>query len=120
PPAGGERAVADAVENGVIASARVRAFRWLPRRGEEILPRVVDHVVRAERPHEIDVPGAADAGDFGPEPLRDLNGEGSDAARGAVDRDPLPGLDSGLVAQTLQCGEAGDGCRRRLLERDVG
>ena len=94
-PQVGERAIADVVEDEVVALARSR----------EILLRVVDHVVGAERAHQLDVARAADAGDFGAEVLGDLHGECADAARCAVDQHLLSRLDAAMVAQALQRGE---------------
>ena len=49
---------------------------------------VVDDVVGAERPDEVELRPAGDAGDLGAHRLRDLDRERADVARGAVDRGP--------------------------------
>jgi hypothetical protein len=62
--------VHDVVEDDVVA---------LPAAGEVLLG-VVDDVLCPERPDQLDVPGAGDAGDIGPERLGDLDGKRPDAA----------------------------------------
>ena len=53
--------------------------------------RVVDQVVRADGPDEVQLRRAADAGDLRPVGLRDLDGERADVARGTADQDALAG-----------------------------
>ena len=67
----GHRVVAHVVEDQVVAG---------PARGE-VGRRVVDDVVGADRPDELEVPGAGHAGHLGAKGLRDLNGERADAPR---------------------------------------
>ena len=71
-----ERVLADRVEDDVVRLAVLR----------EVLARVVDDVVGAERPHELDVLRVADGRDLGAEVLRQLHGGGADGSGGAVDR----------------------------------
>ncbi len=61
--------------------------------------RVVDHVVRAERPDEIGLVAAADPGHLRAHRLRDLDGERPDVAGGALDEHPVAGLDCAPIAQ---------------------
>src|SRR5438067_1480550 len=86
----------------------------------EVLPRVVDDVIRAESANHVDVLGAAYAGHFRTERLGDLHGEGTDTPRGAVDQDLLSGVNVSLVAQSLQRGDGRDRHRSRLLESHTG
>src|SRR5215211_1607413 len=86
----------------------------------EVLTRVVDDVIGAERSREVDVPRAAHAGHLRSERPGDLHGERAHAARRAVDQHLLPRLDLPLVAEALQGGERRDGHGRRLLEREAG
>src|SRR5437016_11624452 len=86
----------------------------------EVLPRVVDDVIRAEGANHVDVLGAAYAGHFRTERLGDLHGEGTDTPRGAVDQDLLSGVNVSLVAQSLQRGDGRDRHRSRLLESHTG
>ena len=44
----------------------------------EVLLRVVDDMIRAEGPHQLEVPGAGYAGDFRTEGLGDLHRKRSD------------------------------------------
>ena len=76
----GNRAIADVIENQVVA---LRALR-------EIFLRVIDDPVGAERAHQVDVARAAHAGDFGAEMFGDLYRERADAAGRAVDQNLLP------------------------------
>jgi hypothetical protein len=66
-------AVPSDVEDDVVAVAGVG----------EVLPGVIDDVVGAERPHQVQLAGAADAGDFRSQCLGDLHGVAADTARGA-------------------------------------
>ena len=86
----------------------------------EVLLRVVDDVVGSERSRLLHVRRAAHRGHLRSERLRDLDGVGPDAARGAVDQHLLPGLEPTLVAKSLQCGDRSDGDRSRLLEGYAG
>jgi hypothetical protein len=87
----GDRTIADVVQDDVVALVALG----------EIVLRVVDHMVRAERAHELDVARAAYAGDISTVVLRELNRKRAHTARRAVDQDLLSGLDLALVAQTL-------------------
>src|SRR5437879_12852789 len=82
----------------------------------EVLPRVVDDVIRAEGANHVDVLGAAYAGHFRTERLGDLHGEGTDTPRGAVDQHLLSFVNVSLVAQTLQRGDGRHRHHSRLLE----
>ena len=74
-PAASERVLADRVEDDVVRLAVLR----------EVLSRVVDDDVGAERPHELDVLRVADRGDVRTDVSGELDGRRSDRARGAVD-----------------------------------
>ena len=76
--------------------------------------------IGAERTDQLDVRGAAHAGDLGTERLGELHGERPHAARGAVDQDPLPCLDAALVTEGLEGRDGRDRDRRRLLKGEVG
>jgi hypothetical protein len=84
--------VSDAVEDHVVR---------LPARGE-VLARVIDHAIRANGPHEVQIPCAADPGNVRTKRLGDLHREGPDATGSTVDQDSLPRPDPPLVAKTLQ------------------
>ena len=58
----------------------------------EILLGVVDHLVRPNRAHELDIGGAADPGYFGAEVLRDLYRRRADATGSADDQDVVTRL----------------------------
>ena len=60
--------LADGVEDDVVGLAVLR----------EVLLRVVDHLVGAERADELDVLRVADGGDVGAEVLGELHGRRSD------------------------------------------
>ena len=72
--AAGERAVSGDVEDQVVAALG------------EVLARVVDDVVGAQRADQVDVPRTAHGGDVSSECLGDLHGEAADATRGADDQ----------------------------------
>ena len=109
-PVLGERAVADVVEDQVVAHVGARV----------VIPGVVDHVVRAEGADQLDVARAADGGHLGAHRIRDLHCEGADAARGAVDQHLVTRLEPARVAQSLQRGGGGDRDCSRLLDADIG
>jgi hypothetical protein len=96
----------------------MRSYPWPPL--GEVLAGVVDDVVGADRPDQVQVPGAAHAGHVRSEVLRELDGEGAHAARRADDQDLLPWPYPPLVAQALQGGQPGQRHGRRLLEGQVG
>jgi len=85
----------------------------------EVLPGVVDDVVGAERTDEIQLPGAADAGDPALERLGDLHGERADASAGTDDQDILARLHGSRVAQSLERGAPGQGKGGSALEREI-
>jgi hypothetical protein len=62
--------VHDVVEDDVVA----------PLVAGVVLLRVVDDVIRAERPEQFEVPGAGHAGDLRTERLCDLQSKGPDAS----------------------------------------
>jgi len=72
----------------------------------EILIRVVNDVVCADRAHHIQIPRAAYAGDFSPEVLGNLHREGAQAAGRTIDQNRLPLLNLSLITETLQGGES--------------
>jgi hypothetical protein len=78
----GQRTVPDQVEYHVVA----------PAIAGEVFPGVVDDVIRADRPDELNVSCAAHAGHVRAERLGDLYGERAHATRRAVDQDMLSWL----------------------------
>src|SRR5262249_33378933 len=82
----------------------------------EVLLRVIDDFIGADRTHQLDVPRTGDGRDARSERLRDLHGERAYAAARAVDQDLLPWLNVGLVAQSLERGKARDRDGCGLLE----
>ena len=66
---------------------------------------VVQDLIRAQRPDEVDVPRAADGGDTCPERLGELDRERPGRARRTVDENVISGLDPALV-DVLECEEA--------------
>ena len=86
----------------------------------EVLLRVVDDVVCADRSDQVHLRRAAHAGHFCAERLGDLHRERADASPRAVDQDLLAGLDLALIAKTPQGGEPGQRNCCGLLERDAG
>src|SRR5690349_13734814 len=78
----------------------------------EVLPCIVDDVVRANLADHLEIPRARNPGDFGSEGLCDLDRERADSARCPVDQYFLTGLDVSSIAESLQCGECcdWDGC----------
>jgi hypothetical protein len=77
-------------------------------------------VVGAERPHEVGLARAADAGHLAAERLRQLDGERAHASSRADDQDSLTGPDLAVVANGLEGRVAGDGDGCGLLEAEVG
>src|SRR6516225_9131818 len=101
--------VADQVEEHVVA---------VPGRGE-VLPGVIEDTVRAERPDQAGIPGAADAGDLSAERLGDLDGERSHAPGCSVDQHLVTRPDLPLVPQTLKRGQGSHRNSSRLPGGDV-
>src|SRR5450759_110848 len=89
-----ERVTRHVVEDQIVARLAVR----------EVLPGVVDDMVRSDRSDGVQVPRAAHAGHFRPEDLGDLHCEGSHAPRRTVDQDLLPGLHLAVIAKRLHSG----------------
>ena len=85
----------------------------------EVLARVIEDVVCAERPDPVQLRGTAHAGDLGSEGLGDLHGEGAYAAGGSDDQHLVAGSDSSVVADRLERREPGNRDRSRLIEGDV-
>ena len=90
-----ERRVAGDVEDQVVAAGAVG----------EVVTGVVDDVVGTEGAHQVELRGAAHAGDLRPERLGQLHGVAADAPGGADDQHLLPCLDPADVGQRLQRGE---------------
>src|SRR5262249_2711901 len=86
----------------------------------EVVAGVVDDLLRPEPADELDLAGAADAGDAGPEMAGELDGERADATAGADHHDPLPGPHLAPVAHGLEGGDPGDPERCGLHEVDRG
>src|SRR2546425_12014074 len=86
----------------------------------EVLTRVIDDVVGADRAHHLHVLRAAYAGHLGAERFGDLDGERPDASGRAVDQYLLTWLYLSLLAKKLECGGCGHPDGRGLLEREVG
>ena len=76
-------------------------------------------MVGADRPHQVELAGAADAGDLRSERLGDLHGVAADTARGTDDQHLLSCLQAADVAQSAQCGHPGDRHGSGLLEGEV-
>jgi hypothetical protein len=103
----GYRAVADEVEDNIVGFARAG----------EILERVIDHTVRAERANHLDILSAANGGDIGAIVGGDLHGKSADAAGSAVYYNCLPRRYFPRVAECLQRRKPGNRQRCRLLMR---
>src|SRR5437879_2439706 len=102
--------VRNIVENHVVAFSTF----------SEILFRVINYVIRAERSDKIDISGAANASDIGAESFRDLHRECAHASRRAVNQDLLTRLDFSFVAKSLQRRDARYVYRSCLLKREIG
>src|ERR1700682_1215211 len=85
----------------------------------EVFLRVVDHLVRSERSHELEVLGVAYRGDVRAEGPGQLYSRGADGSRRAVDEDSAP-LAKISLFQTRQCVERAVAYWRRLLEAHAG
>src|SRR5439155_5667 len=102
--------VRNIVENHVVAFSTF----------SEILFRVINHVIRAERSDKINISGAANASNIGAESFRDLHRECAHASRRAVNQDLLTRLDFSFVAKSLQRRDARYVYRSCLLKREIG
>src|SRR5215208_5119968 len=85
----------------------------------EVLLRVIDDAICAERPDELDVPRAAHGCDVGTEHLRDLYRERAYASGSAVDQNLLARLDLPVVAQGLESRDRRHRDGRGFFEREA-
>src|SRR5262249_33779608 len=90
-----------------------------PRSVREILPRVVDHVVGADRTDQIRLRGSADPRDPRAERLRDLVGERADTSARTHDQGGSSRPCSTEIPNGSERAAPGDRGRGRLLERDA-
>ena len=104
-----ERAVPCDVEDDVVAVTTV----------DEVLARVVDDAVGADRSHQFRFRCAGNPSHLGAERLGQLDGERPHASPRADDQDSLTGSNLPLVANGLEGGVARDGDGRCLLEGEV-
>src|SRR6266576_945817 len=86
----------------------------------EILFRVINDAIRAERADKIDIARAADAGHIRAQRLGYLHGKRADTSRCTINQDLLPLLNLSFVANSLQSRDAGYIDRSRLLKRQIG
>jgi hypothetical protein len=86
-PAPAELGLADRIDDRVVRLAGLR----------EVLPRVVDDLVGAEGPDELDMLRARDAGDVRTEVLRQLDRRRAERPRRAVDQEALARFRLGLA-----------------------
>ena len=73
-------------------------------------------MVEAEPPHHLQFCGAVDAGDFDVLQFRELDGDRTDTAPGAIDQDSLTRSQRPIRKETLHGELAGLRERSRLLE----
>jgi hypothetical protein len=106
PPVGEHRAMGDEIEDPVV---RLGA-------AGEVFAVVVDHLVGAQRPHEVELAGVVDSGHVGTCPLRQLDRERARATARPVDEDPHPWR---YIGGSLQCDRCRLWDRRRLAERQL-
>src|SRR2546428_13072417 len=86
----------------------------------EVLTRVIDDVVGADRAHHLHVLRAAYAGHLGAERFGDLDGERPDASGRVFDQYLATWDDHSLLAKDLVRLGCGATVGRGLLEREVG
>src|SRR5215467_2059909 len=86
----------------------------------EILPGVINDMIRADRSDQVHIPRAAHASNFCAERLGDLHRESTHSSRRAVNQDLLPRLNVSLVAKTLQRSKCRHRYGSRLLKRHIG
>jgi hypothetical protein len=108
-PEPSQRRVASDIEDQVIALAA----------GREVVVGVVNDMVGSDRPDELELCGAGDAGDLRSEGPGDLYREGADASGRADDQYVLFRFDVPSVGQALEGGESGDGDGCALIEGEV-
>jgi hypothetical protein len=84
-PVGEHRAMNDEIEDEVV---------WLVAPGK-VLTSVIDHLVRTDRPHELELTGVVDTGHMRTRSLSQLDRERTRATASAVDKYPTAG--SGTV-----------------------
>src|SRR5439155_8590897 len=86
----------------------------------EVLFRVINHVICAERSDKIDISRTAHTSHIRAERFRDLHRECAHASRRAVNQDLLTRLDFSFVAKSLQRRDARYVYRSCLLKREIG
>jgi len=106
PAAAPEGGLAHGVEDDVIRLAAP----------DELLARVVDHPVRAERADQLDILCPTNGGDLGADGLGHLHRRAPDGARGAIDQQAPSRSEIG-VAQAGERSHRAIADRRRLLKR---
>ena len=79
---------------------------------------VIDHLVGAQGFYQLQVGGAANPGDFGPEMLGQLHRESAQGSGSSIDEDFLPGADAS-VSHVPQCGQRPAGGGGGLREGHV-
>ena len=100
-----------------IQEGRISPPGWTIRPAH--LAGIVDDLIRTDGSDHADLGRAAHAGDVSAVGPGDLRGTGAHAARGAYDKYLLIRLETSVVAQALQGGQARDGNHRRLIEGEV-
>ena len=86
--------------------------------GAEILDRVVDHMLGAQVPYQVQVRGAAHSRDGGAQQRGHLHHDGTDRARGPIDQHILPAADASL-AQVAEREQAAIGKCSGLPVREL-
>src|SRR5690349_11329175 len=84
----------------------------------EALRGVVHHLIGAELARKSSMARRGSPDGMHPRPVRQLDGKTPNAAGGAMNQDPLPGGQLGMLEERLPCGEARDGdlCRLHIIE----
>jgi hypothetical protein len=72
----------------------------------EVLLRVIDDMIRAYGPCDVQVPRTTHGCHLSAEGFGNLHGECAHTATGAIDKDLLSRLSLSLIANTLKCGQS--------------
>jgi hypothetical protein len=101
--------IPNAIEHNIVTSSISR----------EVLPRVIDHMIRANRANHLHIPRATYAGNLRANPFGNLDCERAHPARRTIDQNFLPRLQPCLIAKTLHRRESRNRNTPRLVERHV-
>src|SRR5258708_2428851 len=86
----------------------------------EIFPCVINDMVCPNRSRRVQIPCAADGGDFGPQRFGDLDRKRTHTTRSAINQNLLARLRPSFITKSLKGSECRHGYGCGVLKRQVG